>query len=170
MRTGRRPLDRRFIISDVRPERCAKATFANTEALAFYRSAIAQVEQLDSTKEEMRISAAQLNEEVGDVLTLVGELVDARATCERARSLVPDSDSIWRSRLYRKTGFSHNLQRHYQETGRAYDSTEEELGRNERPFGRVVGGEGADSARTTATSLLAGNGRRNDGLAEHYHP
>jgi len=108
----------------------AQATFANTEALAFYQSAIAQIERVDATTAENAIpsSAARLNEGLGDVLTLMGQHVEARAAYDRARSLVPDSDSIWRSRLFRKNGFSHNVQRHYEETGRAYDLAEKELG------------------------------------------
>ena len=108
----------------------AQATFANTEALAFYQSAIAQIQHVDSAKEDstMRSSAARLNEGLGDVLTLMGQHAEARAALDCARSFVPHADSIWRSRLYRKTGFSHNLQRHYEETGRAYDSAEKELG------------------------------------------
>jgi predicted ATPase/class 3 adenylate cyclase len=108
----------------------AQATFANTEALAFYRSAIAQIERIDLTKEDapIRTSAARLNEGLADVMTLMGQHAEARAAYDCARSFVPKADSIWRSRLYRKTGFSHNLQRHYEETGRAYDSAEKELG------------------------------------------
>jgi hypothetical protein len=108
----------------------AQMTFANTEALAFYQSAIAQIQRVDSAKEDivMRSSAARLNEGLGDVLTLMGQHADARAAYDCARSFVPDADSVWRSRLFRKSGFSHNLQRHYEETGRAYDSAENELG------------------------------------------
>jgi hypothetical protein len=108
----------------------AQATFANTEALAFYQSAIAQIQRVDSATENIAIrsSAARLNEGLGDVLTLMGQHVDARAAYDCARSFVPDVDSVWRSRLFRKTGFSHDVQRHYEETGRAYDSAEKELG------------------------------------------
>src|SRR3989442_9031684 len=83
-----------------------------------------------SAKEDMamRSSAARLNEGLGDVLTLMGQHVEARAAYDCARSFVPDADFVWRSRLFRKTGFSHNAQRHYEETGRAYNSAEKELG------------------------------------------
>ena len=59
----------------------AHATFANAEALAFYRSAIAQIKRVDSSKEDiaLRSSAARLHEGLGDVLTLVGQHVEARA-------------------------------------------------------------------------------------------
>jgi predicted ATPase/class 3 adenylate cyclase len=108
----------------------AQATFANSEALAFYRSALVQVERLGLRKDDSptRIAAARLNEGLADVLTLMGEHGEARPAYERARSLVPETDALWRSRLYRKTGFSHNLQRHYQETAAACDAAEKELG------------------------------------------
>jgi predicted ATPase/class 3 adenylate cyclase len=108
----------------------AQSTFANTEALAFYRSAITQIERIDLTKEDapIRTSAARLNEGLADVLTLLAQHLEARIAYERARSFVPNSDAVWRSRLYRKTGFSHNQQRHYDETGRACDAAEKELG------------------------------------------
>jgi len=108
----------------------AQATFANTEALAFYQSAIVQIHRVDSAKEDsaMRSLAARLNEGLGDVLTLLGQQEDARTAYERARSFVPNTDAVWRSRLFRKTGFGHSVQRHYEETGRAYDSAEKELG------------------------------------------
>jgi len=108
----------------------AQATFANTEALAFYRSAISQIECIDLTKEDapIRSSAARLNEGLADVLTLLGQQEDARTAYERARSFVPNTNAVWRSRLYRKTGFSHSQQRHYEETGCAFDAAENELG------------------------------------------
>jgi hypothetical protein len=108
----------------------AQATFANTEALAFYRSALAQVERLGLNNDDglIRTAAARLNEGLADVLTLMGEHGEARPAYERARSFVPDTDALWRSRLYRKTGFSHNLQRHHHETGAAFDAAEKELG------------------------------------------
>ncbi|MBA2622699.1 MAG: AAA family ATPase [Chthoniobacterales bacterium] len=108
----------------------AQGTFANAEALAFYRSALAQVERIDPAAQDAktRRSAAHLNEKLGDVLTLTGEHGPARAAYERARSRLLDGEQIVRSRLHRKTGFSHNLQRHYDETGRAFDLAEKELG------------------------------------------
>jgi class 3 adenylate cyclase len=116
----------------------AQATFANTEALAFYRSAISQMERIDLAKEDspIRTSAARLSEGLADVLTLLGQQEDARTAYERARSFVPNADAVWRSRLYRKTGFSHSQQRHYEETSSAFDAAENELGEitNGRPL------------------------------------
>ena len=108
----------------------AQATFANTEAVAFYRSALTQIERMAPSNDAdvTRIAAARLNEGLADVLTLMGEHGEARPAYERARSLVPDTDALWRSRLFRKTGFSHNLQRHYEETEAACEAAENELG------------------------------------------
>jgi len=108
----------------------AKATFANAEAIGFYESAIRAIEHVlqRTDSAEQRNNASQLNEGLGDVLTLTGEQSDARAAYDRARPYLADSESVSRSRLYLKIGFSHNLQRHYQETGRAYDAADKELG------------------------------------------
>ena len=85
----------------------ARATFANTEALAFYQSAIGQIQRLDPDESDISVRnyAARLNEGLGDVLTLVGQHADARNAYDRARSYVPGSNGVWRSRLFRKTGF-----------------------------------------------------------------
>jgi class 3 adenylate cyclase/tetratricopeptide (TPR) repeat protein len=108
----------------------AQATFANTEAIAFYRSALTQLEQLGLTQAEAANQklAATLNEHLGEVLTLVGEHMEARAALQRGIGFVAETDKIWRSRLFRKIGFSHNQQHHYEETALACDAAEKELG------------------------------------------
>lgn len=111
----------------------AQATFANTEALAFYRSAIAQIESIEVAKrnEPIQNLAARLNEGMGDVLTLMCKHGDARAAFDQALSFIADTNAVWRSRLFRKIGFSHDLQRHYKETSEAFDAAEEQLGAEE---------------------------------------
>ncbi len=108
----------------------AQETFANTEALAFYRSALAQIERLSPAERQSLtgISEARLHEGVADVLTLIGEQIEAREGYERARSAVAPAEIVQRSRLYRKTGLTHSAQRHYEEAARAYDAAEKELG------------------------------------------
>jgi class 3 adenylate cyclase len=107
----------------------ARATFANTEAIAFYESAIRQVGRGDD--EKLREMGARLNEGLGDVLTLVGRHREAREAFERARSLLAPTEFIWRSRLHRKSGFSYSLQRHYRETAREFDLADLDLGEPE---------------------------------------
>jgi class 3 adenylate cyclase/tetratricopeptide (TPR) repeat protein len=105
----------------------AKATFANAEAIGFYESAIRQIAPTEDP--ELRQMEGRLNEGLGDVLMLVGRQDEARVAFDRARAVVPDPESIWRSRLYRKSGLSHNLQRHYDATRSALDAAESELDR-----------------------------------------
>jgi class 3 adenylate cyclase/tetratricopeptide (TPR) repeat protein len=106
----------------------AKATFANAEAIGFYESAIRQISA--STEPHLREMGAPLNEGLGDVLTLVGRHDEAREAFDRARALLTDAESVSRSRLHRKSGLSHNLQRHYDATGCALDAAETELDRS----------------------------------------
>ena len=105
----------------------ARATFANAEAIAFYRSAIAQIDRVresDFTKNE---TGARLNEGLGDVLTLVGKHDESRATFDRSLACLTDSSALWRSRIFRKIGHTHNWQRHYKDAERSYDLADKEL-------------------------------------------
>jgi predicted ATPase/class 3 adenylate cyclase len=108
----------------------AQATFANTEAIAFYRSAIKQAEFLleKARTEEIVGAVAHIQEALGDVLSLSGKNDDAREAYLVSLSSLPEQDCVSRSRLYRKIGSSHVVQRRYQEMARAFDSAEEELG------------------------------------------
>jgi class 3 adenylate cyclase len=104
----------------------AKATFANAEAIAFYQSAVGQITR--SGDGQFRESGLRLNEGLGDVLTLVGQHEEARDAFGRAQVLAGNADPISRSRLHRKVGFSHSLQRHFAETAREFDLADQELG------------------------------------------
>ncbi|HWY40534.1 MAG TPA: adenylate/guanylate cyclase domain-containing protein [Chthoniobacterales bacterium] len=107
----------------------ARATFANAEAIAFYRSAIAELERAVETSANLRKDevAARLNEGLGDVLGLIGEQDESRHSFERALSCSIGSDAIARSRLLRKIGHSHSWQRHYKEAVNSYDLADQEL-------------------------------------------
>jgi len=104
----------------------AKAIFANAEAIAFYESAIGQITRAGDG--QFRESGRRLNEGLGDVLTLIGRHEQARDAFGRAQVLAGNADPISRSRLYRKIGFSHSLQRHFAETAREFDLADQELG------------------------------------------
>jgi tetratricopeptide (TPR) repeat protein len=104
----------------------AKATFANAEAIGFYESAIRLI--AGAGEEQFRQDGAQLNEGLGDVLTLAGRHDDARNAFARALNLVENAKLISRARLHRKLGFSHSLQRHFAETTREFDLADKELG------------------------------------------
>lgn len=108
----------------------AQANFANREAVAFYRSALAQIEPILKTRPDVGRQgiAGRLYEGLGDVLNLMGQHAAARADYDRARAVVPLDERVWHSRLYRKWGSSHAVQRHYEETARSLGLAGERLG------------------------------------------
>lgn len=105
----------------------ATATFANAEAIGFYRSAITALGRLPEAA-SVRSSPAKLNEGLGDVLTLTGEHEAARTAFSCALASSDLDAEVFRSRISRKLGFSHSLQRHFEETTRAYDDADAQLG------------------------------------------
>ena len=108
----------------------ARATFANSEAMEFYRSALRQIEPVLLSKQDAptRTVAGRLSEGLGDILKLLGQNDEARAEFNRADSIVPAEELIWHSRLHRKVSSTHAAQRRYEETARSLDTAEERLG------------------------------------------
>jgi predicted ATPase len=106
----------------------AQATFANTEAIGLYRSAISQIEPSLDGKPDLQKTAARFCEGLGDVLKLSGQHLEARAAYDRARAHLPEAERISRSRLHRKSGSSFSIQRHYEQTGQSLDLAEKKLG------------------------------------------
>lgn len=84
----------------------ARGTFANADAIALFREALRQVEQLLSGPDEARWQQArvELCESLGDVLALVGRRHDARRSFEACLEHAPASDAARRSRVLRKEG------------------------------------------------------------------
>jgi class 3 adenylate cyclase len=107
----------------------AKATFANTEAIAFYRSALEQLASVETVESAGGQGVtAQLHEALGDVLGLTGQHDESRLAYRNARALVPEGELLRRSRLHRKFGSSYIIQRRYEETLRGYETAESALG------------------------------------------
>ena len=110
----------------------AQATFANTEAIAFYRSAIAQIKPLLAEQKDHDgatvETAARLYEGLGDVLKLAGQQDETIDAYESALARSPDADRVRRSRLYRKIGSSYVIQRRYEKISAAFDAAEKALG------------------------------------------
>ena len=106
----------------------ARATFANAEAIGFYESALRQITSKDDAASVQMV--ARLSEGLGDVLTLVGRQEEAREAFNRALASLTDTASVWRCRLRRKIGLTHNLQRHYEAMRSALDAAEAELGQS----------------------------------------
>jgi class 3 adenylate cyclase/predicted ATPase len=109
----------------------ARTIFSNSEAIAFYRSALAQVNKASadpaSTYQPESSLTIQLHEGLGDVLELNGEIEAARDQFDQARSLVTGDDGITRSRLHRKCGSTWVLRRDYDKTFEKFRQAEQEL-------------------------------------------
>jgi class 3 adenylate cyclase/tetratricopeptide (TPR) repeat protein len=111
----------------VRSAERARTTFANTEAITFYRSALQQLAESDRGDGENQILAAQCHEHLADVLTLAGKHEEARTALQQAVTMFPESCAIARSRQLRKMGYSQSLQHRYEESARAFDAADVEL-------------------------------------------
>jgi class 3 adenylate cyclase/tetratricopeptide (TPR) repeat protein len=111
----------------VRAAERARTTFANTEAINFYQSALQQLAQSSPADPANQILTAQCHEHLADVLTLAGKHEEARAALRSALASVAESYGIARSRLFRKIGYSHSVQHQYEESARAFDAAEMEL-------------------------------------------
>jgi class 3 adenylate cyclase/tetratricopeptide (TPR) repeat protein len=104
----------------------AQATFANTEALAFYRSALKQIELLLASggNDSLRVAAAQIEESIGDVEQLIGQQDEARAAYKRALCRLPPHDVVWLSRLHRKTAKNWIIEREHEKAAQSYTEAE----------------------------------------------
>jgi class 3 adenylate cyclase len=107
----------------------AQATFANTEALGFYRSALRQLELLLAARpdEILRQTLAQIQENIGDIEHLIGRQEEARAAYESALCSLPKNDAIWASRLRRKQAKTWTIEREHARAGQCYEEAEKVL-------------------------------------------
>jgi class 3 adenylate cyclase/tetratricopeptide (TPR) repeat protein len=94
----------------------AQQTYANLEAIAFYRAAVQQWEQLG---DKAKLVAA--HENLGMVLGLVGQVDDAIQVFETALGLLDEDDVITRARLYRREGNAYNVSRRVDDMIAVYD-------------------------------------------------
>ena len=110
----------------------AQATFANAEAIGFYRDALAQIEGArddgEALPQAQPDTACRLRERIGDLLLLTGRHDDARTAYEESLAGTPVSDRVAAARRQRKWGSSHLVQRKYEETLRGYVEAERLLG------------------------------------------
>ncbi len=108
----------------------AQAVFANTEAEAFYRSAIRHaVSVLETAPDANTIrELSQVHELLGDILKLVGRSDEARASYAESLRLVPAGNRVGRSRLQRKIGAAYTIQRRFTAMTDAFDDADRELG------------------------------------------
>ena len=110
----------------------AQAIFANTEAEAFYRSALNQAGSLQEKGRDTGtvVTVAKIHESLGDVLQLGGRHQEARASYAQSLELVSREDRVGRSRLQRKIGSAYTLERRFAAMTEAFDMANAELGDN----------------------------------------
>ena len=111
----------------------AQATFANAEAIGFYRDALDQIELARSEDrgdfpEALQGGAPQLFERIADLLELTGCHDEARTAYGVALDRTPAGDSVAAARRHRKRASSHVVQRRYDEALPDFREAERRLG------------------------------------------
>lgn len=101
----------------------AQQTYANLEAIAFYRAAIKQWEQLGN-----RGRLVRAHENLGMVLGLIAQTDEAIQAFETALTLVEEGDTLTRARLYRREGSAYNVQRRLNDMLPVYEKAIAALG------------------------------------------
>ena len=102
----------------------ARRSFANAEAIAFYRSAIEELGQ-DGGPPAAVERAAELHECLGDVLELMGRHGEARASYEAA--LASGGDAVISATRRRKWALSFVIQRRFDDALKGYAAAESTL-------------------------------------------
>ncbi len=74
--------------------------------------------------EESRQSAIHMYEPLADIFALTGQHEEARTIYQNTLQGTSEHDLIWRARLHRKIGKTWEIQGHYAEASRAYESAE----------------------------------------------
>ncbi len=99
----------------------ARQLYANADALAYYRRALALL--TDRTTQE----TAYLYSQIGDVLHLLGQYDEARDAWEHALHRMPEHNRIGRADLQRRLGNLWRDQYHHDHAMRMYDAAESML-------------------------------------------
>jgi class 3 adenylate cyclase/tetratricopeptide (TPR) repeat protein len=119
----------RAILYLVRAADRARAAYANDEAIAFYRAAIKQVDQLKTEQPgESARQASTLYESLGDTLLSAARYEEARAAYGDALAYVPANHNVHRAHLLRQQGNAWSDQRRVLESLAHYDLAEAALG------------------------------------------
>ena len=110
----------------------ARAAYANQEAIGFYQSAIAAVQQVLQTRTESIGKwlelLSQVDESLGEILALTGRQGEARDVYADAVAQIPESDRRGRARIHRKIGKTWETHHRHDEALRAYAAAESCLG------------------------------------------
>ena len=109
----------------------AQTSYANEEAIRFYRAALKQTDLLRSDHASTGFGAVEvvkLQEKLGDTLLNAGRYEEARTTFGEAIGMIPDGRRLDRARLIRKQGKAWFNQRRNEECLMSYDQAEAMLG------------------------------------------
>jgi predicted ATPase/class 3 adenylate cyclase len=109
----------------------AQASYANEEAIRFYRAALKQADLLKSDRTGAGFETGELlklQEKLGDVLLNAARYEEARSVFRDALAMLPDGFRLDRARLLRKQGKAWFNQRRNEECLASYDLAEAALG------------------------------------------
>jgi len=109
----------------------AKARYANQEAIGHYHSAITEADQERRNSNQEGYwskKLAELYENMGEVLSLIGQYEEAIKVYKQSLEILPISNRIMRSRIYRKIGNAHVIPRQMEEAINSYRTAESCLG------------------------------------------
>lgn len=110
----------------------ARASFANAEAIAFCRRAIAQTTRLldedAGQRDKWQRATLEFHENLGDVLNLSGKHEEARRAFLDMMKNVPEWDRISRSRIHWKIAKTWQEEYKFDRAFEAYDEAEASLG------------------------------------------
>jgi tetratricopeptide (TPR) repeat protein len=104
----------------------ARRLFANQEAILLARHGLETVNRISQLAERDRRSA-RLNELLGEVLTLIGQHDQARASFNESMQKLSTDDSLGRGRVYRKLANISVAEHSYAEAALEFDRAEQQL-------------------------------------------
>ncbi len=110
----------------------ARQTYANDEAIAFYRAAIDQLERtrLELAEPDLLYpELANLYEKLGNVFGLTGRVDEAVRAYEAAVTFLPEIDRIGRARIYREESIAYNNLRRWNEPVEILEKASATLGK-----------------------------------------
>jgi len=107
----------------------AKVTYANAEAISFYRSALEQFERVTPATRDVRFDALiTIYENLGSILVLTGQRDQARLMFQRGLDMLEAREPITQARLNRLMANAWMLNRHREESERYLQAAQAALG------------------------------------------
>ena len=107
----------------------ARVTYANAEAVSFYRSALEQIDRLASDTGESQLHAmVGVAEQLGSILALTGQRDEARVMFQRGLDALGESEPIALARLNRLIASTWTLNRRKEEADRFLQAAQRALG------------------------------------------